>query len=344
MSAASPAPPGPARSSTRTGLVRAAQIALGAALVTYLLGSGQLDLTALATVLDRWPWWLAANGTMAGVILATTLRWHLLLCVHPIAIRLRDTASLVLMGWCLNQVSPGATGGDIAKGLTLASEHRAQWPAAVLSIVLDRVLGVATLITMVACAAVVFHSTLRASPLLEVLASFAILGVLGMAAGVAVLLWFPERWRPREATLRRIPGWDRSLRIREALATYRRFPGSVLRASVCGLLLHVCNVLTAVLLACALFGPDVPLRAVSAVVPMILLAAGVPITPFGNAGVFEATYAELLLQVGVSGGALLGLLHRSVSWTWALVGAGVFAFRRFGARPEAPPRGEGVSL
>ena len=87
-------------------------------------------------------------------------------------------------------------------------------------------------------------------------------------------------------------------------------------------------------LAGALLGTELPWRAVAAVVPLIHLAAGVPITPFGNAGVLEATYGEVLAQVGIGEGALLGLLQRSVSWSWALVGAGTFALRRFGADPD----------
>ena len=91
--------------------------------------------------------------------------------------------------------------------------------------------------------------------------------------------------------------------------------------------------LTNLCLARALFGPELPVLTVIAIVPMVLLASGVPITPFGNAGVLEGLFAELLGYAGIAQGALLGLLLRSVFWTWALVGAAVLMLRRVGGGP-----------
>jgi uncharacterized membrane protein YbhN (UPF0104 family) len=320
--------------SRRTRALRAAQLALAAALLVYLLRSGQLELAALPDVAERWPWWLAANLAFGASLAAITLRWQLLLRLQRVSLRLRDTASLTLIGLCVSQVTPGATGGDIAKAVALAAEQPERRGSALLSIAVDRGLGLFTLSACAALLALADLQTVRAQPALALFAAGA--GAAALAAALALPALFALRRTP---PLRRALAWlarrPWGADLRAALTAYSNEPARLaapLAVSLCG---HASMLLAHLCLAQALLGGEFDVSALLAVVPLLLLAGGVPVTPFGNAGVLEGIYAELLGYAGIEQGALLALLLRSLVWTWALLGAALLLLRRVGSERPA---------
>jgi uncharacterized membrane protein YbhN (UPF0104 family) len=326
-------------------VLRVLQALLAVAAVGYLLQSGQLALDPLRALADRWPWWLAAQGCFAGVLCAMTLRWHGLLRIHGLQAPLRETAALVLVGMTFNQVAPGATGGDIVKAVAIAARHSDRRASALLSIAADRVLGLVTLAATVALAACADASRVLDSTPLALFAVGAAGGVLGALCLFALLQSDRMRGLLRiDPLVERLGGgWLGELAA--TLAGYRHQPALLLQAVGWSMLLHALNIATNLCLGRAVVGPDLPALGLVSIVPMIHLAAGVPITPFGNAGVLETLYAQLLAYAGIAQGAAIGLLMRSLYWTWALVGAAVLLLRRTPEQPSAlePEQPEALS-
>jgi glycosyltransferase 2 family protein len=116
------------------------KVTVAAALILFMVRSGHLDLTEL--------WGLM---TPLNVILALALcgmntfaaawRWILLLKGRGIDLGLRYGFSLSLIGIFFNHALPGAVGGDFVRGYYLVADHPERKVDAILSIVIDRVLG-----------------------------------------------------------------------------------------------------------------------------------------------------------------------------------------------------------
>jgi len=86
-------------------------------------------------------WLLAALAAYGGVVLVSIVRWHLLLEVAGAAVAWIRTAQLAVAGLFFNSVLPGVMGGDVIRAFWAARDAPQARPAAVVSILLERVLG-----------------------------------------------------------------------------------------------------------------------------------------------------------------------------------------------------------
>jgi uncharacterized protein (TIRG00374 family) len=86
-------------------------------------------------------WLLAAVAAYGGVVLISIVRWHLLLEVAGAAVGWVRTAQLAVAGLFFNSVLPGVMGGDVIRAFWAARDAPQARPAAVVSILLERVLG-----------------------------------------------------------------------------------------------------------------------------------------------------------------------------------------------------------
>ena len=128
-------------------LVTLLQIAVTAGLLAWLFRDGKQNremLTALSHA--NLLWIAAAFGVFAVVIVAGVTRWKVLLAVQGIHISWTRLASLFLIGLLFNPFLPGGTGGDVAKIFYLLKETPDKKPAAMLAVLMDRMLGLFGLI------------------------------------------------------------------------------------------------------------------------------------------------------------------------------------------------------
>jgi 4-amino-4-deoxy-L-arabinose transferase-like glycosyltransferase len=88
-------------------------------------------------------WLLAALAAYGGVVLVSIVRWHLLLEVAGAAVGWGRTAQLAVAGLFFNSILPGVMGGDVMRAFWAARDAPQARPAAVVSILLERVLGLA---------------------------------------------------------------------------------------------------------------------------------------------------------------------------------------------------------
>jgi hypothetical protein len=256
--------------------------------VPALLGAQALFLLAALTIITRW-WRLLA---LAG---CPTSWWNAL--------------RLTFLGLFFNNVMPGATGGDLVKGVIVARENRGRGAEALVTVLVDRVFGMLAL-ALLALAVILVHpgefGALR-PPLLY---------GLGLAA-VGVLLYTSKTFRRRtglSALMDRLPLGAKLRSLDRAAMVYLRAPGPMAVAFLFSFVNHVLVTLGVYCLGLSLgvAASDVALEQYFVLVPVANLISAVPVAP-GGWGVGELAYRGLFLMIGAS--AALGV---AVSVTFRL--------------------------
>lgn len=249
-------------------------------------------------------------------IFVTTLRWQLLL--RPVEIRLGYLRTLHFnyLGLFFNNFLVGLTGGDVVKAILIArgTDRRA---AAVLTVFVDRLLGLVTLagIAGIACFARLGNRDF-------VVAAAIVWGFLGSFA-VFCLLYFNRRLRAAQwvrRLRRRLPGRRILIELDDAGRAYRGQWGILTAAFALSVLGHAASIGGAFILARAL-GSQVALVDVLIYFPVVMMIASVPVS-IGTWGVGEAAFVGFFRKVGMPEATAVGLslLVRLSQMLWTLPG------------------------
>ena len=332
--------------------IRVLQFGLALGLIAVLLRAGLLDLRQLGSIGERWPWLLVAQAIFMLFLLIATSRWYLLMRARGIATPFRDTGAILLIGWLFNQTMPSSTGGDVAKAVAIALEHPERRSGAVISIAVDRFIGLIALLAVALAAAALNAALVRSSVLLSgYVASIAAL-LAAVLSGSA--LFFSGRLRGwvarRSAALLdgRLPRGDSLLArtlarglelvrtIDQAVYAYRSHPGTLAACFLLSVALHATTISLNFCLTWALLGEPFDWVALLALVPLAHAGMAIGLTP-GAVGVAESIYALLFGYAGIAQGSAICVLQRLVWYSWALVGAAVFVLRRSRNRPAGEP-------
>lgn len=264
-------------------------------------------------------------------------RWWWLLRVNGTDVSLLETLRFTWIGMFFNTVVPGATGGDLVKALYIMKRcpgHRVQ---VLVSVVVDRVLGLASLALLGAI--VVLFALDRFGEI-----ALAIWGVMGgvMLLGLVAfsrrlrrmvrLTWLLERLPQKISNLLKL--------VDQAVFFYRNHGGVIAASLIAGVGNHVLSVLSVAFIGDAL-GIGMPWFEYFALIPVINMVSALPIGPNGW-GVGEALYKLLFGRygaahlvgvadpVGVMGtrGVALSVLYRLHLTFWSLLGGLFVMFER----------------
>lgn len=96
-----------------------------------------------------WRWLAAVLVLMTVQVCFNALRWRGIVEVCGVALRVRAALAYTFVGQFFSQVLPSTIGGDAMRVWLLARDAGAGWSAAIYSVFIDRVVGVATLATLV---------------------------------------------------------------------------------------------------------------------------------------------------------------------------------------------------
>jgi uncharacterized protein (TIRG00374 family) len=260
------------------------------------------------------------------MVLVAAWRWRLLLRTQGIPVTGREAVSLTFLGNFFNQVVPGGlVGGDILKAV-YAARGRERAAHAVVSVFVDRVLGLFGTVVL-ACVALLprwgdprFHG--------HALMAYGVL-VAGTIGGAAVLSRRVRAALRMEAWLPRVPFVGSFLReVDEAVLSFRERKRVVLGGLAVSVGIHVGWCVANALLG-TMLGVDMEFTDWFAVIPPILIVAVVPLLP-GGWGLGEASYAFFLGLLGVPAApaVAVSILGRSIQMLCALPGGIVFLERR----------------
>ncbi len=319
----------PSRATIRNRVFLVLKLGLAVGLFWWLIQSGKLPLENLGDISDRWPWLIVAQVPFGIVMLLAAVRWRILLKAQKIDFPLKESYSLSMIGLFFNQLVPGSTGGDVYKAYAVAKRNPTQKGGAVVSVFVDRALGLILLLLLVACGMLANWSWVSGDPELLSFAT-AIFSFLG-ALVVGGTFFFSARLRrllPLAWLQKRLPLKGVITTVDQAVLAYRYHLRDVFAAAFTSGVLHSLVVATNICLAYALLADSFEWWHFFYLIPMAHLAMAIPLNPPGAIGTAEAIYAYLLALVGIEDGAVLCILQRLTYYSWSLIGAGFYVAHR----------------
>ena len=289
-----------------------AKALLGGALIAYVIHSGRLDFLKIAEA--NWNWVLAAWGVLLTVPFLGWLRWHAILRMQGIRIGLLETLRIQLIGVLFNLVLLGGVGGDAVKAYYVAiGEGRSKKGAAIATVLIDRFLGVTGVIAMVGLGLLVSRGALLKEPTVALIMAI-LVGVCGVVFFAILVLMIPRfRGRRHEYLMARAAG-GKGFRSKlaagidqmdGALQELIRHPLPTALCIVLSVLGWVAQTVSFLLFFRGLGVASVPIWTFAVLVPLSLVANGLPISPGGGAGLGELVAFELF-KAGVEVGKDLG--------------------------------------
>lgn len=307
----------------REYLIKIAKSTLAAGLIFWLIRNDYLNFGDLKIVLDP--------SVFMGCLLLASVnlflchwRWVRLLQAQNFPQDLRNTFPLTAVGWFFNFFVPGGIGGDLVKGFYIVRDNPARRAPAAISILVDRVIGLYSMLLLSVVPLVLNWNLVKSSPPLTSLATllFIITVVMTVVLGLAFSETLYEiNFLPK--ILKRLPGHHYLLSIYEAFRAYSAQPSVLLQGIVLSLVAQICAVSFMIVVGEAMPGENIPWDAYFFAVPVGFMISAVPIAP---AGIGVGQMASLFLFHIYTGqksqvGPTSITIFQMTMLLWGLVGA-----------------------
>jgi glycosyltransferase 2 family protein len=266
---------------------------------------------------------LPAIGLLTIAMAVVVTRWWRLLALVGCRTRWFGVVRLTLLGYFFNLVVPGLTGGDLVKAVIAAKENPGRRPDALVSVAVDRLVGLAALAGLATVVILLSGETfavLRA-PLLFCL-----------GGGVVAVLLYANPFLRRLLRVGRLFDWlfdrlplgDKLRSLDRAAVLYLRHPLEMVVALGLSLVNHVLVILALFALGSAFGGADqgsLGLREYFVATPVANIVSALPLAP-GGWGLGEAAYKHLFEMVGGSGtiGVAISVTFRLILLGFGLLG------------------------
>lgn len=264
-------------------------------------------------------WLVLAQLCFFVANLTIVTRWWRLLALAGCPTRWSNAFRLTFLGLFFNNVLPGATGGDVPKGLMIAKENPGRGADALMTVLVDRIFG------MVALAWLALVVILLVPGPFDALRPGLLIG-LGIVV-VGTLLYAQKGLRRAlglSALVDRLPLAEKLRQLDRAALHYLKRPGGMAVAFAFSFVNHVLVTLGVVALGRALGVHGVQLIDYFVLVPVGNLISAVPLAP-GGWGVGELAYGALFDMIGASSalGVAISVTFRLSQLAQSLLG-GVF--------------------
>jgi len=288
--------------SARRVLLMLLRIAIGAGLLAYLAKSGVIDLRALSKLFTSWRITLTAVTLLLvdSALMSVRLSW--LFRPQGLNLRFGTSLKLALVGFFFSTFLPGAAGGDLSK-LFYTTRGNGERRIEIMTVVLlDRAIGLFSLLLLPLIFAPMFTQTLRSEFALRGLLLTLGLLALGAAAGFFLCLFSDPFISCLPSGVRNRLTKNKVIRqVRGAIAKYRKNLSILCAAVGLSLLANLSLVFVTMLGAAALalvsWAPRMFL-----VIPIGHIVNSLPLTP-GGLGVGETAFSALFNLLGLRGGA-----------------------------------------
>ncbi len=257
-----------------------------------------------------------------------TVRWQMLLRVQGITLSWLRAFAIVMIALFFNMFLPGLVGGDAARLYFVFKCAPRQKTRATLSVAMDRVLGMLSLLFLAALiVAVRFRWLSRSDATLHIL--YLVMALLGVGCVCVLLLFGAVHF----GLLRRLPKRARSrsaiAESGKALQIYGAHLAVMSIAFAITVVAHIAYYLSFYCAAQSLHGAHTAapsLTDILSIMPLVNTITSLPIS-FGGVGVRETLFQELLgnlAHVPPAIAAITASLGFVIQASWALLGAAVF--------------------
>jgi uncharacterized protein (TIRG00374 family) len=309
------------------------QLILTAAIVWWVFRDPAKRAEIATTIARGDREWLLAGLLGYGLVeMIAALRWHILLRVQGLALSFPRVLSLTMIGVFFNFFIPGGTGGDAVKMFYLVKETPGRKGTAILSVVVDRLIGLFALIIFAAVLIAMKWHWLTSSPdslhwvwfaLAVLAASLAFIGGSFLITGLGFVHRLPAK----------MPGRDKLAELAMAYNVYGKAWRPSAAAFVLSLFAHIgyYGVFYCAIRALGSTGMSFPtLAEFYAIMPIIGTITSLPIS-IGGVGWREKMFEDLLGGLcGATPGVAVAISSSGYLLTlaWGLVGGLIYVFYR----------------
>lgn len=255
------------------------KVAFAVALVGIMVKRQLLDFTWLRNLHEHPGAPLVLAAVIYGQVFLSSIRWRWLLRAQGADISVASAIRLTLTGCAFSTIIPGTVSGDVVKLYYLRS-FNIDSGLGIASLAADRIAGLLGLILLGAGPAVFLLSTDPGETFLTTLSRALIATGAAIVIGTAVLLRFGRR--VQELLDRtRFPFSTIVGRIFASLGQYRLHLGSLAVALGISIFIHALTCAAVLWAGSMILGKNLPVVSSVLVVPLVLVAMAVPITPAG---------------------------------------------------------------
>lgn len=309
------------------------QIAVTVVILYVLFRDPHRRAEMAATLRNADAKWLFFGFAMYGVVeLIAGWRWQLLLRVQGIDLGWFRIFSLLLIGVFFNFLIPGGTGGDVVKIYYLLKETPGKRTVALLSVLVDRLIGLIALTIFAAVLIAANWHWLMSSPQVAkcVWPALVILGasLLGLHGSYIVT---SRGWIHRLPA--RMPGRDKLAELALAYNLYGRAWGPSLTALALSFAAHLGYFAVFYCTGQAIQHDDIRVPGfgeLCVIMPVINTISAMPVS-VGGLGVRESLFKVILHQLsGVreSDALLISSVGYLLTFFWGLIGGLLYLFYR----------------
>lgn len=273
------------------------KLLIAAAVVWALIHYGVLDPAALQVAATRPLMLVVVIGLLSAMYVMSAFRWYVLLRCQSVGITADSAIGVTFLTLFVSTFLPGGhVAGDAVRITYVAKFLSSKRTAAVLSIFVDRLLGLYAMLLVVCTVALLDLSGIIRSAPLKLLATIA--GTLSISIPVIVCILFiilnKANYRlDRIAKMLPIGFISESFnKIIEGIKLYRHAPGPIALALAISILIFTLGIVCVMVLGYSMqLGPLGPLDYGFAA-PWASLASLLPVTP-GGLGVGEAAFDRI---------------------------------------------------
>jgi uncharacterized protein (TIRG00374 family) len=264
----------------------------------------------------------------SAVEILATVRWQILLRVQEIRLHWLQAGGIVMIGLFFNQFLPGGIGGDAMRLYLLFQLAPRRKIGATLSVAMDRLFGLFTVLFLASVSFSLRFSWLTRSGISRHIAYLAFILLGGSLAFVVVVFWLAS-----SGSLHRLP---KALPFRkvitqsgEALLQYRRHRMAMALVFPITVIAHLAYYTNFYCAGESLQGSKdhaASLVDILSIMPLVDTIISVPIS-VGGLGVRETLFQELLgnlAHVPPALAAFTASLGYAIQASWGLIGAAIF--------------------
>jgi glycosyltransferase 2 family protein len=184
----------------KRAIITAVQAAVTIALLYWIFRDDEKRALMWETLQGANWWWFVPGLAALGIMtVLQTYRWLWLLRVQDISPSFRRTYAINLIGMFFNLFLPGGTGGDLIKMYLVSREAPGKRAASVLSVFMDRVVGLLALIAIAGVVSLFAFDQLWAQASLRGLL-ITLAFIVGSAIGFMVFVFLIERFHLAKKT------------------------------------------------------------------------------------------------------------------------------------------------
>ncbi len=265
---------------------------------------------------------------MGSTLLIGVARWRMVLRVQGLDLPWGRALEISFVAHFFNSFLLGATGGDLMKAYYAARETHHKKTEAVVTVLVDRLIGLWAMLLFAALMMLLNLPVLFAHHRLRSLAAVILTMLALCSGGVLIAFWggVSRGWAGARRWLRQLPRGDWLERSLDACRQFGRQNLFVSRTVGISMLLNAACVLQVWVLSRGM-NLNIPLLALAVIVPMIICISALPITPSGlgvRENLFVFMLAEPSIDVPATSALSLSLLAYAGSLIWSLVGGIVY--------------------